>query len=35
MAVGEPVSTGGRHQPGFTDPDGHHWSALCLVAPES
>ena len=35
MAVGEPITAGGRYQRGFTDPDGHHWSALCLVAPEN
>jgi len=34
-AVGEPVTAGGRYQRGFADPDGHHWSALCLVAPGS
>jgi predicted lactoylglutathione lyase len=32
-AVGEPISEGGRYQRGFADPDGHQWSALCLVAP--
>ncbi|GAA5077969.1 hypothetical protein HNP84_003978 [Thermocatellispora tengchongensis] len=30
-AVGEPMTAGGRYQRGFTDPDGHHWSALCLA----
>jgi predicted lactoylglutathione lyase len=30
-AVGEAVTAGGRYQRGFADPDGHHWSALCLV----
>jgi predicted lactoylglutathione lyase len=30
-AVGEPVTAGGRYQRGFTDLDGHHWSALCLA----
>jgi hypothetical protein len=25
---------GGRYQRAFTDPDGHHWEALCLVEPE-
>ncbi|MBO3749842.1 VOC family protein [Streptosporangiaceae bacterium NEAU-GS5] len=30
-AVGEAVTAGGRYQHGFTDPDGHHWSALCLA----
>jgi predicted lactoylglutathione lyase len=34
-AVGEAVTAGGRYQRGFTDLDAHHWSALCLVAPES
>lgn len=34
-AVGEPLTEGGRYQRGFADPDGHQWSALCLVAPES
>jgi predicted lactoylglutathione lyase len=34
-AVGEPMTAGGRYQRGFADPDGHHWSALCLVAPEN
>jgi predicted lactoylglutathione lyase len=32
-AVGEPSSTGGRYQRGFTDLDGHQWAALCLVPP--
>ncbi|MEO3786748.1 VOC family protein [Actinocorallia sp. B10E7] len=30
-AVGEAVTAGGRYQRGFTDLDGHHWSALCLA----
>ena len=34
-AVGQPLTEGGRYQRGFADPDGHQWSALCLVAPES
>jgi predicted lactoylglutathione lyase len=29
--VGEPISAGGRYQRGFADPDGHQWSALCLI----
>ncbi|TDC83872.1 VOC family protein [Actinomadura sp. 7K507] len=33
-AVGEPITGGGRYQRGFADPDGHQWSALCLVSPE-
>jgi uncharacterized protein len=32
-AVGEPATEGGRYQRGFADPDGHQWSALCLVVP--
>jgi uncharacterized protein len=32
--VGEPVTTGGRYLRGFADPDGHQWSALCLVTPQ-
>ncbi|MEV5407937.1 VOC family protein [Thermopolyspora sp. NPDC052614] len=32
-AVGEPITAGGRYQRGFADPDGHQWSALCLVNP--
>jgi uncharacterized protein len=31
--VGTPQQGGGRYQRGFTDPDGHHWEALCLVEP--
>ncbi len=34
-AVGEPITGGGRYQRGFADPDGHQWSALCLVQPEN
>jgi len=34
-AVGESATEGGRYQRGFADLDGHHWSALCLVAPEN
>jgi uncharacterized protein len=34
-AVGKPITAGGRYQRGFADPDGHQWSALCLVAPGS
>jgi predicted lactoylglutathione lyase len=34
-AVGEPITAGGRYQRGFADPDGHQWSALCLVTPEN
>lgn len=30
-AIGEPTDDGQRYQRGFADPDGHHWSALCLV----
>ncbi len=32
-AVGAPREDGGRYQRGFTDLDGHHWEALCLVQP--
>jgi predicted lactoylglutathione lyase len=32
-AIGEPLTEGPRYQRGFADPDGHHWSALCLVSP--
>ena len=32
-AIGEPTDDGQRYQRGFADPDGHHWSALCLVKP--
>ena len=31
--TGTPQSGEGRYQRGFADPDGHHWEALCLVAP--
>jgi uncharacterized protein len=34
-AVGEPLTEGGRYQRGFADPDGHQWSALCLVTPDN
>ncbi|HEY7489361.1 MAG TPA: VOC family protein [Streptosporangiaceae bacterium] len=30
-AIGEPTDDGQRYQRGFADPDGHHWSALCLL----
>jgi predicted lactoylglutathione lyase len=30
-ATGPAQEGGGRYQRGFTDPDGHHWEALCLV----
>ncbi|MBB6349551.1 VOC family protein [Nonomuraea muscovyensis] len=33
--VGEPLNDGMRYQRGFADPDGHQWSALCLVPPAS
>ncbi|GGO62722.1 glyoxalase [Nonomuraea cavernae] len=33
--LGEPVTAGGRYQRHFADPDGHHWSALCIAAPGS
>lgn len=33
-AAGEPITEGGRYQRGFTDLDGHQWSALCLAPPE-
>jgi hypothetical protein len=29
--AGAPRQEGGRYQRAFTDPDGHHWEALCLV----
>jgi uncharacterized protein len=29
--AGTPQQGGGRYQRGFTDLDGHHWEALCLV----
>jgi predicted lactoylglutathione lyase len=32
-AVGEPLTEGPRYQRGFADPDGHQWSALCLINP--
>lgn len=31
--AGTPQSGEGRYQRGFADLDGHHWEALCLVAP--
>ncbi|HEX8007461.1 MAG TPA: VOC family protein [Trebonia sp.] len=31
--VGAAREDGGRYQRGFTDLDGHHWEALCLVGP--
>jgi predicted lactoylglutathione lyase len=31
--AGVPQDGGGRYQRGFTDLDGHHWEALCLVEP--
>ena len=33
--VGTPRDDGYRYQRGFTDLDGHHWEALCLVDPAS
>lgn len=33
--VGGPRDDGGRYQRGFTDLDGHHWEALCLIGPAS
>jgi len=33
--VGAPRNDGYRYQRGFTDLDGHHWEALCLVGPAS
>ena len=30
-SVGAPRTDGGRYQRGFTDLDGHHWEALCLL----
>jgi len=30
---GTPQEGGDRYQRGFTDLDGHHWEALCLVEP--
>ncbi|MFY9933768.1 MAG: VOC family protein [Streptosporangiaceae bacterium] len=32
-AIGAPREDGGRYQRGFTDLDGHHWEALCLIQP--
>jgi predicted lactoylglutathione lyase len=32
LAVGEPSTADGRYQRGFADPDGHQWSAVCLVS---
>jgi len=32
-SFGAPRNDGGRYQRGFTDLDGHHWEALCLVEP--
>jgi predicted lactoylglutathione lyase len=34
-AVGTARDDGYRYQRGFTDLDGHHWEALCLVGPAS
>jgi uncharacterized protein len=31
--AGTPQQDAGRYQRGFTDLDGHHWEALCLVQP--
>lgn len=33
-STGEAITEGGRYQRGFTDLDGHQWSALCLAPPE-
>ena len=33
--VGGPRDDGWRYQRGFTDLDGHHWEALCLIEPAS
>ena len=33
--VGTPRDDGYRYQRGFTDLDGHHWEALCLIEPAS
>lgn len=33
--VGPPRDEGYRYQRGFTDLDGHHWEALCLIEPAS
>jgi uncharacterized protein len=30
-STGDPVTEAGRYRRGFTDLDGHHWEALCLV----
>ena len=34
-SVGAAREEGGRYQRGFTDLDGHHWEALCLVGPSA
>jgi hypothetical protein len=31
--AGTPRDDGYRYQRGFTDLDGHHWEALCLIEP--
>jgi hypothetical protein len=31
--AGAPRDDGYRYQRGFTDLDGHHWEALCLIEP--
>ena len=33
--VGAPRDDSYRYQRGFTDLDGHHWEALCLIEPAS
>ncbi len=33
--VGAPREDGYRYMRGFTDLDGHHWEALCLIEPSS
>ena len=33
--AGTPQTGEGRYQRGFADLDGHHWEALCLVAPDA
>ena len=33
--VGAPRDDGYRYQRGFSDLDGHHWEALCLIDPAS
>ena len=33
--IGTPRDDGYRYQRGFTDLDGHHWEALCLIDPAS